>query len=692
MEESTFKSRLNYSGNKYDFIRLVLFTAVLVLLCCLKTLNYYIFHSTAEIFSCIIAGGIFMISLNTYSISKNDYFMFLGIGYLFILVLDLFHTYSYGDIIIFPNEVFDFDTKFWIAARFMELVTILASFVYLIKPNSKPNYCLVFLFYLAAEILIVLDIMYFKSLIPDMRIQGYGLTGFKIVAEYFMAAGFSGCCLILWKVRHSVDEKLFLLLEMSLVCKVISELFFTRYGSVTDVYNLLGHVFKVLSYYFLYKGVIENGLKRPFNMIRMNLDKADTIIMEKDKQKKSMEEVILQNEQCYDWIINNSDNGIALIVSHKIIFSNSRAVDMLGCGVFNDLSGMDIRRFISINTDIREKMFESKGNMNTAKIKIISCSDFKDAEASIKKIHYGGKTAYLLILKDLELEKEISSLKSNLKENEEELVKSNEYNKLVTEFFSNISHELKTPINVILSAIQLLMIKTGEKNENRYDNKSLDLFAVIKQNSFRLVRLVNNLLDITKSDCGFLKLELKNRNIVSIVEDITMSVGDYIKNKGIKLIFDTDTEERIIAVDEDKIERIMLNLLSNAVKFTNKGDLITVVVEDSEKYVKIYVRDTGVGIPADKLDLIFDRFGQVDRTLTRNREGSGIGLSLVKKLAEMHGGSVHVNSKLGVGSEFVVSIPVTTVKGNAEEECAIYAESKVDKVVIEFADVYTNDY
>lgn len=130
-------------------------------------------------------------------------------------------------------------------------------------------------------------------------------------------------------------------------------------------------------------------------------------------------------------------------------------------------------------------------------------------------------------------------------------------------------------------------------------------------------------------------------------------------------------------------------MLQIALKFTNKDDEILVTVEDNDDFVIISVKDTGVGIPEDKLKMIFDRFAQVDKTLTRNREGSGIGLSLVKTLTEMHGGNIKVNSKLEEGSEFIIELPVTLVEEDEEVSITQYNESKVDKILIEFSDIYS---
>jgi two-component system CheB/CheR fusion protein len=199
------------------------------------------------------------------------------------------------------------------------------------------------------------------------------------------------------------------------------------------------------------------------------------------------------------------------------------------------------------------------------------------------------------------------------------------------------------------------------------------------------------MIDITKMDSGFYEVKMQNQNIVSIVENITLSVSDYAKAKSIELIFDTEVEEKIIACSPDCIERIMLNLLSNAVKFTDKGGSINVNMYDRQDQIQICVKDTGAGIPDGKLDIIFDRFRQVDKSLTRAHEGSGIGLSLVKSFVELHKGNISVSSKYGEGSEFIITLPVSTVPDDTEN-CdgseAAALKSNVERINLEFSDVY----
>ncbi|MCX7748778.1 MAG: PAS domain-containing sensor histidine kinase [Clostridia bacterium] len=282
------------------------------------------------------------------------------------------------------------------------------------------------------------------------------------------------------------------------------------------------------------------------------------------------------------------------------------------------------------------------------------------------------------------------TLQKTMDENKRLLNEAIEYDKLKTEFFTNLSHEFRTPLNVILGTIQLMDIyqKKGELLDK--GNKISKYVHMMKQNCYRLVRLVNNLIDITRIDTGFLELQLRNHNIVSIVEQITLSVADFVENKGVSLEFDTDTEEKFIACDADKIERVILNLLSNAVKYTEKGGSIKVHLCDKGDTINISISDTGIGIPEDKKEVIFERFRQVNTSLTRECEGSGIGLCLVKSLVEMHKGKIRVNSSLGMGSEFIIELPAEKLPDEFDSSVSNVEKAYVERIRVEFSDIYPN--
>ena len=264
-----------------------------------------------------------------------------------------------------------------------------------------------------------------------------------------------------------------------------------------------------------------------------------------------------------------------------------------------------------------------------------------------------------------------------------------EIEKMQQEFFANISHELRTPLNLIFGSLQLIKSVEKEVLEKRNSlNKYID---IIDQNSKRLLKLVDNLIDSTRMKCGYYEYNPKNYDIVSFVENISMSVADFAKQNNIDLIFDTDVEEKIMAFDLEKLERIMLNLLSNSIKYNKAQGQIEVLLNDCNDTFVITVKDTGVGIPSDKLMYIFERFRQVENRFNKSTEGSGIGLSLVKDLIEIQGGTIEVKSELGVGSEFIIKLPVKILSDDSNIDKVYFNNDYHDLVKrmnIEFSDIY----
>jgi two-component system, OmpR family, phosphate regulon sensor histidine kinase PhoR len=296
----------------------------------------------------------------------------------------------------------------------------------------------------------------------------------------------------------------------------------------------------------------------------------------------------------------------------------------------------------------------------------------------------------IILNKNRELDMLYKASEASLKQRTRELNETVEYEKLRSAFFANISHELRTPLTVIFSAVQMVDLVAEDKYEQDMNKDIKQYMRVIRQNCYRLIRLIANFIDITKIDAGYLHVALKNCDIIKVVEDITLSVAKFIEDREISLIFDTDIEEMTIACDPDKIERIILNLLSNAVKFTPKAGRINVNIFDKNSSIEIRVKDNGIGIPKCMEQSVFERFIQVDKTISRNHEGSGIGLSLVKSLVNMHHGSISLVSEEGKGSEFIIELPKrimpyeeTIDKSNFEGE-----KQNVEKIHIEFSDIY----
>ena len=252
-------------------------------------------------------------------------------------------------------------------------------------------------------------------------------------------------------------------------------------------------------------------------------------------------------------------------------------------------------------------------------------------------------------------------VKSRTKELEEQMIKNEElYNNNIkieenkNKYLVNLSHELRTPLNVISSTNQLL-VGLSKKDTIKSD-KLAYYIDISERNCNRLLNLVNNILDNTKLQSKMYTLNLKEVDIIYLVEETSLTLIDYIKSKSIELIIDPEVEEKIILCDDYEIERCIVNLVSNAAKFTPEGGNITITIKDLDDKVMISVLDTGVGIEEKYHKTIFDRFNQVDND--ESKGGSGLGLSITSKIVELHKGEIYVESKVGEGSNFVIILPV----------------------------------
>ncbi|MDO4534343.1 MAG: sensor histidine kinase, partial [Clostridium perfringens] len=263
-------------------------------------------------------------------------------------------------------------------------------------------------------------------------------------------------------------------------------------------------------------------------------------------------------------------------------------------------------------------------------------------------------------------------------------------NKSKDHFISNISHELRTPVAVIVSANQLLKLKM-EKYDFEEKQNLTEKLNIIDKNCYRLMRLVNNIIDIAKIDANFMKVNSKNLNAVELLEDLVMSVIPYAENKNVNIIFDTQEEEIIMALDKEKMERIVLNLLSNAIKFSKEGGTVFFNIYIEDNNLVFYVADNGIGIEKDDLEKIFEKFIQVDETMTRKNEGSGIGLSLVKSFVRLHNGKIYVESTPKEGSKFTVKLPITLINDHSDLKVVKNATEENNSKIstkMEFSDIY----
>lgn len=273
------------------------------------------------------------------------------------------------------------------------------------------------------------------------------------------------------------------------------------------------------------------------------------------------------------------------------------------------------------------------------------------------------------------------AMETELRRTAEELERKD---RLVTDFFINISHELKTPITLIKLALEIIESYLQKPKLNRAG--MMGRTAIMKQNANRLSRLVGNILDITKIDAGFMEPKFACADIVGLIHDLVDSMESFAQKKELKIEYKSSVKAKPIMTDSQIVERVILNLVSNAIKHTQEGGCIQISCTDMKSSIVVSVKDNGEGIPDEKKPIIFDRFRQVNTSLTRSSEGTGIGLSLTKALVELLRGRIWFESALGVGSEFIVELPVLQMAEPSQpiEQLSMTIDKQIE---MEFSDI-----
>lgn len=405
--------------------------------------------------------------------------------------------------------------------------------------------------------------------------------------------------------------------------------------------------------------------------------------------------MVISPEYMSDYIFKSVSNPIFLLDENlKIVKANAAALNLIGFE-FEEIYETSIKTLFGGKTVDYYSLYE-RGSISNTEIslqvkggKAVSCI----LSGTVVDDKYDDILGIIVILQDISDRKKVEGilwnynyeLERKIKERTKELELANNAK---SDFLANVSHELRTPLNVIHSASQLFNMYLRDENIYNKENASRQL-ASIRQNCLRLIRLVNNILDTTKIYGKHFELHIQNYNIVDVVSRIVDSVREYISQRGITLEFIADMDTRVMAIDINAIERVVLNLISNAIKFTKEKGHITVKIAEAEGVVVLSVRDDGTGIPEELHNEIFERFKQANNLLTREHEGSGLGLAITKTLVQMHNGKICVKSKPDQGSEFIVELPIKVIDAKVEDaKLDNSSQNLIERINVEFSDIY----
>ena len=731
-------------ANKRTYLTILLGCLVLFGLYMTSRHSYLLFHSLTEIFSIVVAFGIFVLTWNSRRFIDNSYILFLGIAYLFIGTLDLIHTLAYRGMGVFPEYGGNLATQLWIAARYLQSVSFLAAPLF-IGQKLKPPF--VFLGYAVVTTLLLMSIFYW-GIFPVCYVDGVGLTPFKKISEYVISIIFLGSILLLIRRRNEFDKSVFQFLVASIILTIGSELTFTFYVGLYTSPNMIGHLLKIVAVYLIYRAIIWTGFAKPYSLLFRNL--------------KQSEEALRASEQHYSALVRNLAHTIFEIKEGIIVWCNERVEGLYGY-TKEEVTGKDVSFFYptgispseftkEISREIKEKglfhgttkvkkkdgtlvdieysiaqipdkfpievvavarditerkrieeaLQQSEANYRMLvesspdgilsvdnKVRIIDCNDgvcqllgytreelkgkdFREllAKALPDKLslyydqltrkglvetefefmgrggqvipvwakivgHYdasGGLSRALVYIRDIAERKKLDQLKD--------------------EFIGLVSHELRSPLTVIMGAVNTALSEGARLS--REEVRQLLQDAAVEAES--LSHLLGNLLELSRvrADRLFLSKEPVN------LRDVIRNTVDKIRLQSSKHRFVISIPRVLppVLADHLRVERILYNLLENAVKYSPDGGSIRVFAKTDDAYLLIGVSDQGVGISIHDQAKLFGAFQRLEDRRLEGIGGVGLGLLVCRRLVEAHGGRIWVESESGQGSTFYFTLPL----------------------------------
>ena len=426
--------------------------------------------------------------------------------------------------------------------------------------------------------------------------------------------------------------KLFIIINLSLVL-----IYALVYIFNLEALLLLIYVLKILIYLIIYVWISEMLITKPYKTLHQDIiDKNKKLkilnkkMEESNNEFKEFKEKLKDNETYFKNFINNAPMSIVILNNHnhRIFSINKQFSNELN--LKNNRQVINRNLFKIINIENKDEFLITKKG---------------DASYSSGKIDIFWQLNILLQTKDYLIisMKNITEFKFSEKI-KFDLGKRKLSEKIKNDFLSSISHDLKTPINVIYSSVQVQEKFYVDENINKIGHYN----QVNKENCITLMRLANNLIDSSKIDYDYLKPNFKVYNIVTLVEDSILNLAEYIKEKKLTYIFDTDEEELYVKCDQEFIQRIILNLISNSIKHTKRGG-IRVQIKSNRNKVIIDFTDTGEGMDKDFIEKAFLRYSKGNKKGIKNKS-TGIGLYIVKSLVELQNGTIYINSIKDAGT------------------------------------------
>jgi len=577
--------------------------------------NYLLFHSIAEIFSILVAFSIFVIAWNARRLMDNNYFVFIGIAFLFVGLLDLAHTLVYPGMGILPGYGTNEAAQLWIGARYLQSLSLLIAPL-LIGRRLRVNWLL--LGYGVVTALLLVSIFYWQNF-PICFVEGAGLTQFKVISEYVISL-LLGAIFTMWQKRRQFDANVLRFLFAAIIVTIASELAFTLYQSPYGMANLIGHFLKIVAFYLIYKAIIETGLVKPYNLLFRNLK---------------------QSEEQYRDLYEEAPNAYFSVgVDGLIKRANRSAVELLGYSE-DELVGRPV-------ADLYADTPNGKAKAQEMFQRFLAGEEIRNEELEMRRADGGEVWINLLV-------RPVRDKEGNVVAGRSEVVNITEHRKLdqlKDDFIGLVSHELRSPLTVIMGAINTVLSEGDYLSEE--ETRQLLKDAALESET--LSHLLGNLLELSRVQAERLVLHAEAIDVKKVIQDAIEGVER--QSSAHQFVVSTPQKLPPVYADPLRLERILYNLLENAVKYSPQGGEIKVTVKPDKEHLVIGVSDRGVGIsPADQAKL-FAPFQRLEESRPGGARGVGLGLLVCQRLVEAHGGRIWVESEPGRGSSFFFTLPL----------------------------------
>lgn len=587
--------------------------------------SYLLFHTLVELFSIVVATAIFVIVWNARRLLDNDYILFLGISFLFVALLDSLHTLTYKGMGVFPDLGTNVPTQLWIASRYLQGLAFVVAPAFLVK--RLPARRTVAGGVLIVTVIVVSIIVW--PIFPDAYIEGQGLTSFKIASEYVISGMLLLGGFLLWQRRQVLDPAVWRWLGVAILFNVGAELAFTFYVGVYDLSNLIGHFFKVLSFYCIYKAVVETGLVRPYSLLFRELKRS---------------EVGLREERDLISAILEVAGALVLVLDAKgRIVRFNRACELITGYTAGEVVGLPFWDLFLIPEEIEPvravfaqlvagefpKRYENYWLTRRGERRLIAWSNTVILDQA-EDVAYVVATGIDI---------------TEQKQREEQLQAHNEE---LDAFAHTVAHDLKNPLQLLNGYTELLAEAADEMTAEE-SSKLLDMMLRTGQKMSNIIEELLLLAGVRKAE-----IEPQVLDMTSLVAEAQLRLTNLIEEYEAEIIV-PDAWPAALGYGP-WIEEVWTNYLSNAIKYGGLPPHIELGAQEEEGMVRFWVRDNGHGLDAEAQSQLFVPFTQLAQAWAG---GHGLGLSIARRIVEKLGGEVGVETGRaeGQGSTFYFTLP-----------------------------------